>query len=147
MTAIMADEIASDSPTAKIGGGNCPRAEVRARLSAVTTADVADILEAFKKNPPKMSNPRGYLLTCLYNAPATRVDKVKKESEVKKYADELMRSRRAKKYAQELKEEMEDEDEELWKYAEELHERRAKGKGSKYVQAFMKEMEEQETKV
>lgn len=134
MTAIMADELASDSPTAKIGGGNCPRAEVRARLSAVTTADVAAILDKMKKNPPKMSNPRGYLLTCLYNAPATRISGKPKKGSA------------ARKYAQELKEE--EENDELWKYAEDLHERRAKkGKGSKYVQAFMKEMEAQETKV
>jgi DNA-binding MarR family transcriptional regulator len=108
---IMADELTSDRPAAKIGGATRARADIRARLLTVTAADVAAILDAMREHPPKITNPRGYLLTCLYNAPAIRIDKVDKqekekkngESELWKYAHQLKREREKKKAAQAAK--------------------------------------------
>lgn len=99
IAALMVDELTSDRPAATIGGATRTRAEIRVRLSAVTTADIAAIIDNMKKNPPKMKNPRGYLLTCLYNAPAMRIADAatKHESEVRKYANALMRRRQAEK--------------------------------------------------
>lgn len=130
LTALMADELTIRRATAKIGGATIPHADVRARLLTLTTDDVAAVLDAMKAHPPKMKNPRGYMLTCLYNAPAVRVSNFKAEkpekdeSELYKYAYELQRRRQRKKAQQEA----------------------AKTQGAQYVQEFMKEMEAKEEK-
>lgn len=119
---IMADELTSDRATGKIGGANRARADIRARLLAVTAADVTDIIDAMREHPPKMTNPRGYLLTCLYNAPAIRMSREEKKGKKK------------------------NEESELWKYAEQLRRKREKKKAAEaakkdYVGDFMKECE------
>ena len=97
IAAIMADELSSNAARATIGGATRTRAEIRARLADVTTKDVAAILDKLKGH---VNNLRGYLLTCLYNAPASRApgeDENEYDAEITKYVQALKRKREQKK--------------------------------------------------
>ena len=96
IAAIMQDAISSDAPQEKIGGATRTRAEIRTRLANVNTNDIAEIIAKLRKTPYNgITNLHGYILTCLYNAPISR--KAKRREETDEYQEEI------RKYAQALK--------------------------------------------
>ena len=105
ITAIMTDEVSSDAARTTVSGATRTRAEIRERLAKVTTEDVAGILDklngtrAAAKYGKDISNLHGYLLTCLYNAPASRApgkNQNEYDKQIHKYAQELKERSEAK---------------------------------------------------
>ena len=97
---LMTDELTSDRPAEKIGRATRTRADIRIRLSSVTTEDIADTFRRMRKHPPKVENTRAYLLTCLYNAPAVRIQQgTAKSNEIRKYATRLKHEHEKKQAA------------------------------------------------
>ncbi len=68
---ILADAYCHCGRSQRVGGGDVPTADVRERLSLLTAGHVRYVLAALKDNTTKVRNIRTYVLTSLYNAPAT----------------------------------------------------------------------------
>ena len=66
-----ADILASHKPTTRIGGQELPTEQVQQRLLSLDFTHIDDVLECFQKHSGPVRNVRSYLLTVLYNAPAT----------------------------------------------------------------------------
>ena len=66
-----ADILASHKPTTRIGGQELPTQQVQQRLLSLDFTHIDYVLECFQKNNGPVRNVRSYLLTALYNAPAT----------------------------------------------------------------------------
>lgn len=56
----------------KIGQNLVPAEEVKARFSKITGSEITYVFEALQDTTSKIKNIRAYLLTCLYNANATK---------------------------------------------------------------------------
>jgi len=68
---LMAETIASAKDMIRVGGEDKPAAVVRSRLLKVNQDHIQYVLEAFTRNTAKVRNIRSYLLTAVYNSPAT----------------------------------------------------------------------------
>ena len=66
-----ADILASNKPTTRIGGQELPTGQVQQRLLSLDFTHIDYVLECFQKHSGPVRNVRSYLLTALYNAPAT----------------------------------------------------------------------------
>ncbi len=68
---LMVDTLCSTSPTLRIGGGDVPAAQVKERLSRLDSSHIEYVFDCLRRNTTQIRNIRAYLLTALYNAPAT----------------------------------------------------------------------------
>lgn len=65
------DVLSASSPTIRIGGQDLPAEQVKERLLSLDMTHIDYVLECLQKNTTSVRNIRCYLLTALYNAPAT----------------------------------------------------------------------------
>jgi len=68
---LMTDVICGTSDTVRIGGNDFPREVVRSRLFKLNCEHIEYVVDCMKENTTDVRNIRSYLLTALYNAPAT----------------------------------------------------------------------------
>ena len=68
---LMVDTLCSTSPTIRIGGGDVPAEQVKERLSRLDCSHLEYVFDCLHRNTTQIRNIRAYLLTALYNAPAT----------------------------------------------------------------------------
>lgn len=68
---LLVDALCSTSPTIRIGGGDVPTAQVKERLLRVDSSHLEYVFDCLHRNTTQIRNIRAYLLTALYNAPAT----------------------------------------------------------------------------
>lgn len=68
---IMAWVASTKQPSLKINGEHIDIALVRERFAELDDGHIEYVLDCLKDNPKVIKKRRGYLLTCLYNAPAT----------------------------------------------------------------------------
>ena len=71
MIAIMLDALCSPSPTVRINGTEMPKSAVEERFMQIDSEHIEYVLFAMSRSKPEVRNIRAYLLTALYNAPAT----------------------------------------------------------------------------
>lgn len=68
---LMTDVLCSTRPTLRIGGEELSTEVVKARFWRLDQSHIEYVLDRMKATTTKIRNIRGYLLTALYNAPAT----------------------------------------------------------------------------
>lgn len=68
---VMLDAICSKRDYIRIGGDEYPVEVVKSRLLKLTSSHVEYVFDCIDKNTTKVHNIKAYLLTTLYNAPAT----------------------------------------------------------------------------
>ena len=68
---LMLDAICSPSATVRINGTDIPKSAVRERFLQLDSEHIEYVLFAMERSKPEIRNIRAYLLTALYNAPAT----------------------------------------------------------------------------
>ena len=68
---LMLDAICSPSPTVRINGTYIPKTAVRERFLQLDSEHIEYVIFAMERSKPEIRNIRAYLLTALYNAPAT----------------------------------------------------------------------------
>lgn len=68
---IMLDAICSTKPLICIRGEEMPQAVVKSRLLKLDSEHIHYVLDCLRNNTTKVRNIKQYILTCLYNAPAT----------------------------------------------------------------------------
>lgn len=68
---IMLEAICSKRETIRVAGDEFPREAVKSRLLKLDSSHVEYAFECIDKNTTKVRNVKSYLLTTLYNAPAT----------------------------------------------------------------------------
>ena len=71
LVTLMLDAICSPSPTVRINGADIPKSAVRERFLQLDSEHIEYVLFAMERSKPEIRNIRAYLLTALYNAPAT----------------------------------------------------------------------------
>ena len=68
---IMLDAVCSTAPTIRINGEDMPQQVVKSRFLKLNSSHIEYVFHAMKECPSDIRNIRAYLLTTLYNAPAT----------------------------------------------------------------------------
>lgn len=68
---LMVDTLCTTSPTIRIGGGDVPTAQVKERLFRLDSSHMEYVFDCLHRNTSQVRNIRAYLLTALYNVPAT----------------------------------------------------------------------------
>ena len=68
---IMLDAVCSTAPTIRINGEDMPQQVVKSRFLKLDSSPIEYVFHAMKECPSDIRNIRAYLLTTLYNAPAT----------------------------------------------------------------------------
>ena len=68
---IMLDAVCSTAPTIRINGEDMPQQVVKSRFLKLDSSHIEYVFHAMKGCPSNIRNIRAYLLTTLYNAPAT----------------------------------------------------------------------------
>ena len=68
---IMLDAVCSTAPTIRINGEDMPQQVVKSRFLKLDSSHIEYVFHAMKDCPSNVRNIRAYLLTTLYNAPAT----------------------------------------------------------------------------
>ena len=68
---LMLDAICSPSPTVRINGTDIPKSVVMERFLQLDSEHIEYVIFAMERSKPEIRNIRAYLLTALYNAPAT----------------------------------------------------------------------------
>ena len=68
---LMLDAICSPSPTVRINGTDISKSAVRERFLQLDSEHIEYVIFAMERSKPEIRNIRAYLLTALYNAPAT----------------------------------------------------------------------------
>ena len=68
---LMTDVLCSTRTTVRIGGEDIPTAQVRHRFLMLGRNHLEYVFECLRHNTTEVRNIRAYLLTALYNAPAT----------------------------------------------------------------------------
>ena len=68
---LITDVICGTSETVRIGKSEFPREVVRSRLFKLNCEHIEYVVDCMKENTTDVRNIRSYLLTALYNAPAT----------------------------------------------------------------------------
>ena len=71
VTDLITDVLTSTQPTVRIGKEAFPTAAVQARFRKLDETHVQYVFDCLRKSTKKINNIRAYLLTSLYNAPAT----------------------------------------------------------------------------
>lgn len=72
---IMTDVVCSNSPTVRVNGEAMSRELVSARFLDFTSDDIDCVLDSLKNKSSATANTRNYLITVLYNAYGTKVNK------------------------------------------------------------------------
>ena len=68
---IMLDAVCSTAPTIRINGEDMPQQVAKSRFLKLDSSHIEYVFHAMKECPSDIRNIRAYLLTTLYNAPAT----------------------------------------------------------------------------
>ena len=68
---LMLETILSKRDRIRIAGDDFPREVVKSRLLKITPCHLEYVFDCIDKNTTKVRNVKAYLLTALYNAPAT----------------------------------------------------------------------------
>ena len=68
---IMLDAVCSTAPTSRLNGEDMPQQVVKSRFLKLDSSHIEYVFHAMKECPSNIRNIRAYLLTTLYNAPAT----------------------------------------------------------------------------
>ena len=68
---LMVDTLSSPAPTVRINGTDLPKSAVCERLLSLDSEHIEYVMFAMERSKPNIKNIRAYLLTALYNAPAT----------------------------------------------------------------------------
>lgn len=68
---LMTDVLCSTRPTLRIGGEDIPTSQVQERFQMLDYGHLEYIFDCLRRNTTEIRNIRAYLLTALYNAPAT----------------------------------------------------------------------------
>ena len=68
---IMLDAVCSTAPTIRINGEDMPQQVAKSRFLKLDSSHIEYVFHAMKECPSNIRNIRAYLLTTLYNAPAT----------------------------------------------------------------------------
>ncbi len=71
IVALIVDTLCATRLTIRIGGDYIPAAVVRERFFRLTYEHLEYVFDCLRRNTTEVRNIRGYLLTALYNAPAT----------------------------------------------------------------------------
>ena len=71
LVTIITDTLCSCTPSVRIGGQPMPKSVVDSRLRKLDEEHICYVIDAFNKNTTHIRNIYSYLLTALYNAPAT----------------------------------------------------------------------------
>ena len=71
IVSLMTDTVCSSRHEIRIGGDNKPAAVVKSRLLGLDYSHIEYVMECMNKNTTKIHDIKQYLLTALYNAPAT----------------------------------------------------------------------------
>lgn len=71
VTDLITDILTSTQPTVRIGKEDFPTAVVQARFRRLDETHIQYVFDSLSRNTTKVRNIRAYLLTSLYNAPAT----------------------------------------------------------------------------
>lgn len=71
IVSVIAEAERSSAKTLRVGGAELPREKVVAALRALDFTHVEYVLDCLEESRPNIRNIRSYLLTALYNAPAT----------------------------------------------------------------------------
>ena len=68
---LIADILCSSRPTVRIGGEEIPTTQAQERFQRLNYDHLQYVFDCLRKNTTEIRNIRSYLLTALYNAPAT----------------------------------------------------------------------------
>lgn len=68
---LMADILCTTRPTVRIGGEDIPREQAQNRFYRLDYEHLEYVFDSLRRNTTQIRNIRAYLLTALYNAPAT----------------------------------------------------------------------------
>lgn len=68
---LMVDALCSTRPFLRIGGEEIPTGQVQSRFLALNSSHMEYVFDCMRRNTTQIRNIRAYLLTALYNAPAT----------------------------------------------------------------------------
>ena len=68
---IMADVISETSPTVRIGGSDLPREAVVSRFKRLNSEHIEYVISCIESGERKIKNIKSYIISALYNAPAT----------------------------------------------------------------------------
>ena len=71
MIELMVEAICSNRVTIRVAGNDFPQAVVKARLLKLNGEHIRFVFDCLKENTTQVRNMKQYLLTVLYNAPAT----------------------------------------------------------------------------
>lgn len=71
MVEIMVEAICSKKETLRVAGNDFPQAVVKSRLLKLDREHIVFVFDCLKENTTQVRNMKQYLLTVLYNAPAT----------------------------------------------------------------------------
>lgn len=71
LVALMVEVICSNKPTVRVNGEEIPQEVVKSQFLKLNESHIEYVLAALKKNKSDVRNIRSYLITTLYNAPAT----------------------------------------------------------------------------
>ena len=68
---LLTETVCSQREYIRIGGNDLPRESVKSRLLKLDREHIRFVLDCLERNTTRIRNIRQYLLTTLYNAPAT----------------------------------------------------------------------------
>ena len=71
MVELMVEAVCSKKETIRVAGNNFPQAVVKSRLLKLDGEHIRFVFDCLKENTTQVRNMKQYLLTVLYNAPAT----------------------------------------------------------------------------
>ena len=71
MVELMVEAVCSRKETLRVAGNDFPQAVVKSRLLKLDREHIAFVFDCLKENTTQVRNMKQYLLTVLYNAPAT----------------------------------------------------------------------------
>jgi hypothetical protein len=71
MVELMVESVCSNKETLRVAGTDFPQAVVKSRLLKLVGEHIRFVFDCLKENTTKVRNMKQYLLTVLYNAPAT----------------------------------------------------------------------------
>ncbi len=71
MVEIMVEAVCSRKETIRVAGDDFPQAVVKSRMLKLDREHIVFVFDCLKENTTQVRNMKQYLLTVLYNAPAT----------------------------------------------------------------------------
>ena len=71
MVELMVEAVCSKKKNLRVAGNNFPQAVVKSRLLKLDSEHIRFVFDCLRENTTQVRNMKQYLLTVLYNAPAT----------------------------------------------------------------------------